>query len=264
MKKESLIVLMACLLSIFGLTSGFAESLKLKTGETIEGKLVEKTNSHVKMDVSGIILTYFVDDIESTSWDTSKAAENTTGARNITSEKNSNGNTSSEEYYINDKAGIIAWHPRDWIVYDKTKNPYIFKTLIPQESKDKTFNYVCAFSPSKDKYNLDPLVMVVIQSVPNNLKDLSSDALADVLKDNMKRPPAAISIINLPYVVEIEGKKFVKQISIRTEKDKKQKIVKYSFTKGINLYTITCTADMKIFEANKKIFDSIVANLKTE
>jgi|GEM_PF-4722523 len=239
----------------------FGASLKLKTGETIEGKLVEKTNSYVKMDVSGVILTYFYDDIETTSWtkpEPSKANETTKAQAEI------NETASSTEYYVNEKAGIIAWHPKDWIVYDKTQNYAIFKELTPPETKDKTFNYVCVFSPSTDKNNIDPLVMIIIQYIPKNLKDASGEKLVEVLKEGLKRPQYNVKVIELPNVVEIDGKKLVKQISLRTTQKIKQKVVKYSFIKGYKLFTVSCSTDEKLFNANKKIFEKIAANLKGE
>jgi hypothetical protein len=237
----------------------FAASLKLKTGETIEGKLVEKTNSHVKIDVSGVILTYFYDDIETTSWEKPDALKSneTTASQTRTEE-----NLPVIEYYVNEKAGVLAWHPKDWIVYDKTTNSSIFRDLTPLESKDKSFNYVCAFSPSTDKNNIDPLVMIIIQHIPKNLKDASAEELAELLKDGLKKPRQTIKIIELPYVIEIDGKKIVKQIFLRTSAKEKQKIIKYSFIKGYKMYTLSCSADAKIFEANKKIFEKIAANLK--
>jgi hypothetical protein len=43
---------------------GFAEIIVLKSGETVEGKITEKTDKYVKVDFFGTALTYFLDDIE--------------------------------------------------------------------------------------------------------------------------------------------------------------------------------------------------------
>ncbi|MCF7873994.1 MAG: tetratricopeptide repeat protein [Candidatus Omnitrophica bacterium] len=43
----------------------FAENIQLKSGKTIEGKIIEKTNSYIKVDTSlEIPITYYFDDIE--------------------------------------------------------------------------------------------------------------------------------------------------------------------------------------------------------
>ncbi len=41
-----------------------AETIKLKTGSLIEGKLVEKTDEYIKLDVSGVTVTFYNDEIE--------------------------------------------------------------------------------------------------------------------------------------------------------------------------------------------------------
>jgi hypothetical protein len=42
----------------------FAETVVLKSGKTIEGKIIEKTNKSIKVDIEGIPLTYYLEDIE--------------------------------------------------------------------------------------------------------------------------------------------------------------------------------------------------------
>jgi len=42
----------------------FADTITLKSGRTVEGKIIEKTDKYVKIDLQGIELTYFIDEIE--------------------------------------------------------------------------------------------------------------------------------------------------------------------------------------------------------
>jgi len=58
MKKIILIILLLILPSF-----SFAETLVLKSGQRIEGKIVEKTDDYIKVDFQGIVLTYFLDEI---------------------------------------------------------------------------------------------------------------------------------------------------------------------------------------------------------
>ncbi|MCX5705440.1 MAG: hypothetical protein NTZ92_05235 [Candidatus Omnitrophica bacterium] len=46
------------------MTALFADTVVLKSGKTVEGKIIEKTNKYVKIDFQGVELTYFVDEIE--------------------------------------------------------------------------------------------------------------------------------------------------------------------------------------------------------
>lgn len=42
----------------------FADTIVLKSGKTVEGKLIEKTDKYVKIDFQGVELTYFMDEIQ--------------------------------------------------------------------------------------------------------------------------------------------------------------------------------------------------------
>jgi hypothetical protein len=43
----------------------YAETIKLKNSKVIEAKILEQADNYVKVDVSGIALTYYYDEIES-------------------------------------------------------------------------------------------------------------------------------------------------------------------------------------------------------
>lgn len=43
----------------------FAETIVLKSGKTIDGKIIERTDKYVKIDFYGVALTYFLDEIQS-------------------------------------------------------------------------------------------------------------------------------------------------------------------------------------------------------
>jgi len=42
----------------------FSETIILKSGKSIEGKIVEETTNYIKMDYEGVVLTYWKDNIE--------------------------------------------------------------------------------------------------------------------------------------------------------------------------------------------------------
>ncbi len=46
-------------------SSVFAETIVLKSGKTVEGKLIEKTDEYIKIDFQGVPLTYFKEEIAS-------------------------------------------------------------------------------------------------------------------------------------------------------------------------------------------------------
>ncbi len=57
-----------CLLVLFLIPAlVFAETIQLKSGKTIEGKIVERTDKYIKVDIGiGMDITYFLDEIENT------------------------------------------------------------------------------------------------------------------------------------------------------------------------------------------------------
>jgi len=50
---------------LFYALSVFAETIVLKSGKTVEGKITEKTSEKIKVDISGIPVTYYLDQIVS-------------------------------------------------------------------------------------------------------------------------------------------------------------------------------------------------------
>lgn len=55
----------------------FADTVILKNGQTIEGKIVEKTDAYVKINFEGVGLTYFKDEIEKIIYKTQEPAIST-------------------------------------------------------------------------------------------------------------------------------------------------------------------------------------------
>jgi len=62
MKNNSLILLLTVVLCLPILS--FAETIVLKSGQKVEGKIIEKTDKYIKIDFQGIPITYFIDEIE--------------------------------------------------------------------------------------------------------------------------------------------------------------------------------------------------------
>lgn len=54
-----------CICLILFVSSAFADTITLKSGKQVEGKILEKTAESVKIDFQGVELTYFLDEIDS-------------------------------------------------------------------------------------------------------------------------------------------------------------------------------------------------------
>ena len=60
-KKTTIFISLFCLFSI----STFAETIILKSGKVVTGKIIEETDAYIKIDISGIPITYYSDEIQS-------------------------------------------------------------------------------------------------------------------------------------------------------------------------------------------------------
>lgn len=58
-------ILLVLVFGLFITNSVFAETIVLKSGKTIEGKILEKTDKNIKIDFYGVTLTYSLDEIQS-------------------------------------------------------------------------------------------------------------------------------------------------------------------------------------------------------
>jgi len=57
-------IILLCLAFIFVSLNSYADTISLKSGKQIEGKILEMTNDAVKIDFEGVGLTYFFDQID--------------------------------------------------------------------------------------------------------------------------------------------------------------------------------------------------------
>lgn len=65
MKKREIILMVVFLVWLFCLPRGScAETILLKTGQTIEGSLIERTDKCIKISFQGVPVTYFFDEID--------------------------------------------------------------------------------------------------------------------------------------------------------------------------------------------------------
>jgi hypothetical protein len=61
--KNKLWVVVLAVLCVYISSMAFAETVTLKSGKVVEGKLLEQTDKYIKIDFDGVILTYFTDEI---------------------------------------------------------------------------------------------------------------------------------------------------------------------------------------------------------
>lgn len=101
MKKSLLIMLLVLCFPVFL----FAETILLKNGKTVEGKIIERTDKYIKIDYVGVPITYYNDEIESISkvkqsLPLLKKSELSQGNASVPSK-------TAEEYFQSGEANII-------------------------------------------------------------------------------------------------------------------------------------------------------------
>jgi len=74
MKKFKLISFILAITLFFAIPI-FAETIVLKSGKTIEGEILQRTDQYIKIDAYGVTLTYYFDDIESVIGEDSKNSQ---------------------------------------------------------------------------------------------------------------------------------------------------------------------------------------------
>jgi tetratricopeptide (TPR) repeat protein len=60
--NKKIIIFLSVLFLIF---PSYAETIKLKNGNTVRGRILEKSDRYIKVDIAGIPITYYFDEIES-------------------------------------------------------------------------------------------------------------------------------------------------------------------------------------------------------
>lgn len=61
---KKLVILIIAIVNVCLLTFAFAETIVLKSGKTIEGKIIERAENYIKVDIYGVPITYYFHEIE--------------------------------------------------------------------------------------------------------------------------------------------------------------------------------------------------------
>jgi len=114
-KAQIILILLACLCLPF---LAYAETIVLKSGKTVEGKLIEKTDKYIKIDFEGVILTYFLDEIKSID------AEQLVASSEKKEEVKINVNISDPNIAVGYYEAAIKDNPNDFSAYNNLGMAY--------------------------------------------------------------------------------------------------------------------------------------------
>ncbi|MDD5583682.1 MAG: hypothetical protein PHV55_01315 [Candidatus Omnitrophica bacterium] len=99
--------LTAIIASFYFLIPVFAETVVLKSGKTVEGKILEKTDKHLKIEISGVGITYYLDEIESIDGQKTLASSETIAPSSKNSAASSQISDASEESFADKVIGKL-------------------------------------------------------------------------------------------------------------------------------------------------------------
>jgi hypothetical protein len=117
-------------------TCSYAETIVLKSGKTVEGKLIEKTDKYIKIDFQGVPLSYFLDEVDSI--DGLKQNLSLVKEQKVLLENNFTSNASEESItIIADDAHFLR--------ADTNNNgePLAYKIVPQKEINLDVSNYIC-------------------------------------------------------------------------------------------------------------------------
>lgn len=137
------LTVIACLiLSI----STFAETVVLKSGKTVEGKLIEKTDKYIKIDFQGVPLTYYLDEIE-------RVDENKLTSRQAEEKVSDNNDT---EWYNNADFNFMIKKLPGWGIHENKSPRGAFTILtLGFDKVSQEGNFICTLIIFVKKLDMD-------------------------------------------------------------------------------------------------------------
>lgn len=193
-KKFGYIVIIALLLiSLNFSTLIFAEIIILKSGKTVEGKIIEKTDQYIKIDFYGVILTYFLDEVESIE---GLKQVKPSGASTAVQSIPENGEKRSD-WYVNEECGIKIKKVPNWEFKESKK----IEQGIPMLS--------LVFAKMSERVNFKNLLIVNISKMPEGeyLKGDDFFAYVDSVNHHATKNLKNLTFTKQPNIILINGVK---------------------------------------------------------
>ncbi|MBU2102939.1 MAG: hypothetical protein KKF80_06040, partial [Candidatus Omnitrophica bacterium] len=158
-----------------------AETIILKSGKTVQGKVIEKTTDYVRFDFAGVELKYYLDEIASIDTEPIR-----TEAQTITKEiPDIPVSTTRKEIFENEECGFSLAYPQRW-------------QLIPSENLKKVM--IAGFTPRETS-----AVTVQIQAGRYSHEDIrGKTTLADLIDGSLKPAPDLKKEVVKPVTLRFE------------------------------------------------------------
>jgi|GEM_PF-4847796 len=239
--KRRLILLLAISLSVPIL--GSAETVVLKSGKTIEGKITERTDKYIKMNFQGekgAEITYFLKDIERIE-----------GEQSIMPTSNSpqSSRESQEGFYVDDQFGFKIKAPAGW--------------FLRQDVGEKLG--IVLFAKQAAGQTAPPMLLVRKNMVPQGIQ--GSLEFAKILltksQDFAKTKDIMLQVVEEPHDIEANGKKGARFVFDMAGQDGKMvRNIDCEFMQGTSAISAQGMDYPDNFQSSLKVFEEAINSLQ--
>lgn len=232
-----------------------AETVYLKSGKVMEGKIIEKTEKYIKMDYYGVELTYWMDEIDRVE-DKSKSLFTADSDKTITdsSEKEDEGKV----YYAR-KYGLRFTVPFHWILIDENR-PEQFE----KESAGAGTGLICAL---KENLSEDASSIYVkcnfLTMMPQNTT-IEDYAEKTIRQNNLQATYAdpRLKIIENAHVLSIGGTKVSKSIFKLVDSDIENAYIYYHLLRGQTCYSFVGFSSFKELATINNLLETTIKTVQ--
>jgi len=211
-----------------------AETILLKSGKKIDGQIVERTDKYIKVNISGVNVPYFFDEIRSIDGTQLDTALSNNSQVTLSSEDN---------FYVDQQFGIKIKPPKGWFLRDDIK----MRARVVLFSKHNIGQV--AF----------PMLSIQQNPVPPNIKDALdfSKLLLKMSQEQSKN--YMFKVIEPPQKIEIgdlSGAKFI--FEMRGRDGKLGTSIDYEFIQGNTAISLQYADYSETFKENLGYFEEAV------
>lgn len=246
-----------------------ADTIILKSGKKVDGKILEKSKEYIKVDLEGLPITYFVDEIEKIVSEPKAEAEDILAKQ-------------PQDSFVNKDFGISIMPPAGWYaISDDMIKAWLtevanqrnlsdeekFKFNIMQQS---TFYLIFSKNPiestpevvSKERVEHPTIGLIVSKSIGGKTTIPLAQFIDNFIATNEQKYKG-FKIIEPPREVELQGNKWVRLIYIN--EDLEVKFLRCFFqNKNLTLYEFSGGSKIKDFEDSLPIFEKSLDTIKID
>ena len=196
----------------------FAETIILKSGKTVEGKIIERTDKYIKIDFYGVPLTYWLDDIDHIEGEEKLISPNIEPL-SASEEKRQESEIAKEKIrdnYVNEKYGITFQCPKGW-----------YMNVMEQKTGANELLVIFSKYPLESKASPNPNINLIV----SDISTLSITDPQEYMEKSYQYLPSNIEIDMAPKTIKVNDINGAVAMCIMHSNGATQKSLQYCFIK---------------------------------